>query len=164
MIFTRRRDDRIPDTGPVYLTQTGIDNLKKRLVRLKESLPRLIEETKRTAAYGDRSDSAEYREAKSALRRANSQILGTEDKLKRAVLINPDKNSGIVQIGSTVTLSSDGTKKTFEIVGSIETNPGSGRISNKSPLGAAVLGKKIGTKFSLETPGGKKDYEVTGIA
>ncbi|TSC60319.1 MAG: transcription elongation factor GreA [Parcubacteria group bacterium LiPW_15] len=163
MIFTRRRDDRIPDTGPVHLTAEGIANLKKRLSRLKESLPQLIEETKRTAAYGDRSDSAEYKEAKSALRRANSQIIGTEDRLRRAVLINPVRNLGIVQIGSTVILDIDKISKTFEIVGSIETNPGSGRISNKSPLGEALLGKKIGDTVNIKTPGGEKKYRVTKI-
>lgn len=163
MIFTRRRDDRIHDTGPVYLTQEGLDNLKKRLVRLNASLPQLIEETKRTAAYGDRSDSAEYKEAKSALRRANSQIIGTEDKLRRSVLINPDKNSGIVQIGSTVVLESAGVKKTYEIVGSIETNPETGRISHKSPLGEALLDKKTGDKFIVKTPGGEKEYIVIQI-
>lgn len=163
MIFTRRQDNRIPDTGPVYLTQEGIDNLKRRLARLNASLPKLIEETKRTAAYGDRSDSAEYREAKSALRRANSQIIGTEDKLKRAVLIAPDKNSGIVQIGSTVTLESGSKQTIFQVVGSIETNPASGRISNKSPLGSAILGKRAGDKFTLETPSGKKEYKIIEI-
>lgn len=163
MIFTRRQDNRVPDTGPVYLTAEGIENLKKRLARLKESLPRLIEETKRTAAYGDRSDSAEYREAKSALRRANSQIIGTEDRLRRAALISPVKNLGIVQIGSKVTLDLNGSEKVFEIVGSIETNPGSGRISNKSPLGGALLGKKIGDIVSIKTPAGEKKYKVIKI-
>lgn len=163
MIFSRRRDDRVLDTEPVYLTKDGLDNLKKHLARLKESLPRLIEETSRTAAFGDRSDNAEYGEAKSALRRANSQIISTEDKLKRVVLIDPSRNSGMVQIGSTVVLKSAGTEKTYEIVGSIETNPGRGRISNISPLGKALLGKKIGDKFSMETPGGKKEYEIIGI-
>jgi len=117
----------------------------------------------RTAAYGDRSDNAEYREAKSALRNAHSQIAGTEDRLRRAVLINPDKNSGIVQIGSVVTLESDGVEKTYEIVGSLETNPGSGRISNNSPIGEAVLGKKIGSRIIIKTPKGEKEYHVTLI-
>lgn len=163
MIFARRQDNRVPDTGAVYLTAEGILNLKKRLARLKESLPRLIEETKRTAAYGDRSDSAEYREAKSALRRANSQIIGTEDRLRRAVLISPIKNLGIVQIGSKVALDLNGSEKIFEIVGSIETNPGSGRISNKSPLGEALLGKKIGDTVGIKTPGGEKKYKIIKI-
>lgn len=163
MIFSRRRDDRVRDTEPVYLTKEGLENLKKHLAKLKASLPGLAEEAQRTAAFGDRSDNAEYREAKGALRSANSGIINTEDKLKRVVLIEADNNSGVVQIGSTVVLDSDGTKKTFQIVGSIETNPGSGRISNKSPLGEAILGKRIGDKFSVETPGGKKEYEIIEI-
>jgi transcription elongation factor GreA len=163
MIFSRRRNDNVPDTGPVYLTQVGLDNLKKKLARLKESVPRLAEEARRTAAFGDRSDNAEYKEAKGALRSAHSQIIGTEDKLRRAADIAPDKNSGVIQIGSTIVLKSAGAEKTYEIVGPMETNPGSGRISNKSPLGEAILGKKIGDKILIQTPGGEKEYIVTRI-
>lgn len=162
MIFGRRKDTRVPDTDPVYLTKEGLANLKKHVERVKQSLPSLAAEAGRTAAYGDRSDNAAYKEAKSALRKANAQILSAEDKLRRAVLIKPN-DSGIVQIGSTVTLKSAEGEKTFRIVGSVETNPRSGRISNKSPIGAALLGKKIGEIVIIETPGGKKEYKIIKI-
>lgn len=164
MIFSRRRNDNVPDTEPVYLTPEGLASLKNKLARLKDSIPRLAEEARRTAAFGDRSDNAEYKEAKGALRSANFRIIETEDKLKRAALISPDKNSAVVQIGSTVVLKSDGTEKTYEIVGPMETNPGSGRISNKSPLGESLIGKKAGGKIIIKTPGGEKEYIITRVS
>src|SRR3989338_6076754 len=108
---------KIRDTSPVHLTQDGFDRLKSQLERLKKSLPGLINETQRTAAYGDRSENAEYKEAKSLLRRTHRQIIGIEDRLKRAVIIARGPNaSGSVQIGSTVTLQIKGKKRIFEIL------------------------------------------------
>ena len=156
MIFTRRKNTRVPETGPVYLTQKGLESLKERLVKLKSSLPGLADEVQRAAAYGDRSENAEYKEAKSILRKTEGQILGIEDRLKRVELIRPDKETkDIVQLGSTVTLvREDGSTKKFQILGRSETNPEDGFISNESPLGRAVLGKKVGDKFKFVLPSG----------
>lgn len=166
MIFTRRKDTRVPDTGPVYLTPEGLDKLKNRLLRLKRILPALIEETQKAAAYGDRSDNAEYKEAKYNLRRTEGQILGIEDRLNRVVLIKPDeKLKGIIQIGSSVTLKRDnGSLRSFQILGRSETDPESGFISNESPLGRIILGKKLGDKFKFEMPNGTiANYEIIEI-
>lgn len=156
MIFTRRKDTRVKDEGPVYLTAEGLEDLKRKLAKLRKNLPELIEETQKAAAYGDRSDNAEYKEAKYNLRRTEGQILGIEDRLKRVEVIQPDKNlQNIVQIGSLVTLVlTDGTTKRFRILGRSETDPESGSISNESPLGKAVLGKKLGEKFEFSSPNG----------
>lgn len=163
MIFARRKNGEARDSGPVYLTENGLEALKKRIARLKASLPGLVEETKRIAAYGDRSDSAEYREAKSALRKANAQIISAEDRLRRAVLIKPDRTSGTIQIGSEIALESGGKTFYYEIVGYSETDPGLGRISNKSPLGEALLGKRTGDEFSVKTPAGEKKYKIISV-
>ncbi len=156
MIFTRRKNTKVPETGPVYLTVGGLENLKNRLLKLEKILPSLIEETQKAAAYGDRSDNAEYKEAKYNLRKTEGQILSIKDRLKRVVVINPDKNpADMVQIGSTVTLAkNDGSTRKFQILGRSETNPEDGFISNESPLGLAVLGKKIGDKFKFTLPNG----------
>ena len=132
MIFTRRKDTREKDTGPIYLTSSGLEDLKRRLVRLKKSLPELADEVQKAAAYGDRSENSEYKEAKYNLRKTEGQIAGIEDRLKRAVVISPDKNlKHVVQIGSKVTLvKGDGTKRIFQILGKIETNPESGLRRN----------------------------------
>ncbi len=154
MIFTRRKDTRVPDSGPIYLTSDGLDKLKNQLLKLRSILPSLIEETQKAAAYGDRSDNAEYKEAKYNLRRTEGQILNIEDRLKRIVIIRPDERlKGIVQIGSAVTLKRDnGSFRNFQILGRSETNPELGFISNESPLGKIVLGKKLGDKFKFVMP------------
>ena len=156
MIFTRRKNTKVPETGPVYLTPEGLEDLKTRLSKLKKSLPDLADEVQKAAAYGDRSENAEYKEAKSTLRKTEGQILSIEDRLKRVSIIKPDvalKN--IVQLGSIVTLvNDDGSTKKFQILGRSETNPESGCISNESPLGRAVLGKKLGDKFEFALPNG----------
>ena len=164
MIFTRRKNTRVPDTEPVYLTAEGLENLKRHLEKLKAALPKLIDETQKAAAFGDRSDNAEYKESKYALNRTHSQIRSAEDKLKRATLIKNDPKSGVVQIGSTVVLKTgEGKERTFEIVGSVETNPGAGRISHKSPLGAGLLGLKTGDRVTINMDSGKKEYTILRI-
>jgi len=160
------RRSRKFDNGPIPLTQKGIDALHEKLAYLKRVLPERIAETQRTAAYGDRSDSAEYKEAKGILRATHRQIFSIEDQLKRVVLIElgPDA-SGTVQLGSTVVIEeqSNGDKKTFQILGPQETNPGNGRISHKSPLGAALIGRKKGETVLIETANGPRKYLILNI-
>jgi transcription elongation factor GreA len=158
------------DTGPIHLTPEGIKRLQDRLARLKKDLPAFIEETQRTAAYGDRSDSAEYKEAKSNLRRTNRQIITVEDQLKRVVEIPSGRNtSGRVQLGCTVTLEvtdakNKKTRKIFRILGSAETDPGKGRISHNSPLGAALLEKAQSDIVVVQTPNGPQEYQIMKIS
>jgi transcription elongation factor GreA len=158
-----------PNMEPVYLTPEGIKRLEARLERLKQSLPAVIEEAARTAAYGDRSDNAEYKEAKGILRRSRGQVLHIEDQLRRVVVIPAGSDAaGMVQLGSTVTIVAKngrpaGAKKTFRILGSSETDPGRGRISHTSPLGAALLGHAKDDVVSVQTPGGAQDYVIVEV-
>ncbi len=99
---------QVRDESPIHLTDEGFKRLKEKLARLESSLPNLIAETQRTAAYGDRSDSAEYKEAKGRLRATHRQILSTKDLIKRAFIIKSSPSvSGKVQLGSTVVLEMD---------------------------------------------------------
>lgn len=169
MQIPRRKSDELRrrDPGPLYITQEGLDRLREKLAHHKRILPDLIAETQRTAAYGDRSDSAEYKEAKGALRRSNWQILSIADQIKRAEIITPGPNaSGTVQLGSTVTLHSDKAnekEKILQIVGPHETNPTNGRISHKSPLGAALLDHKKGDVVTIKTENGSHEYKIIEI-
>src|SRR5580693_6711910 len=89
-----------PNTEPVYLTPEGVKRLRVRLERLKRALPAAIDEAGRTSAYGDRSDNAEYKEAKGILRRTKGQILNIEDQLKRVVVIPAGADAdGKIQLG-----------------------------------------------------------------
>lgn len=153
-----------PNTEPVHLTPEGIRRLEARLARLKQSLPAAIEEAGRTAAYGDRSDNAEYKEAKGILRRTKGQILNIEDQLKRVIAIPSGAGAaGLVRLGSTVKLSTNGGMKIFRILGSSETDPSRGRISHTSPLGAALVGHVVGDTVIVQTPGGKQEYIVREV-
>lgn len=141
-----------PQGGPVYLTEGGFKRLQEKLARLKRNLPDFINEAQRTAEYGDRSDNAEYKEVKSILRRTHRQIFSIQDQIKRVVIIKSGPNvSGTVQLGSTVVLEVGGERKTFQIVGPHETNPANGRISYKSPLGAALISRKRGNVVTVRS-------------
>ena len=149
---------------PIPLTEEGLKRMQERLEHLKRSIPGLAAEAQRTAAYGDRSDNAEYKEAKSALRRTQGRIFNIEDQLKRVEVIKrpanaPDK----VGLGSIVTIESEGVKKTYEILGSHETNPAKGRISNKSPLGAALMDHARGDIITIQTENGSRVYRIVEI-
>lgn len=174
MQIPRRRTDQYKISGSqtIHLTEAGLRQLKERLARIKQKLPELIAETARTAAYGDRSENVEYQEAKSALRRANFQILSIEDQLKRIEIISEGPNlSGKVELGSRVTLEiapadlhqGKTDPITFQILGTRETNPGQGRISNQSPLGQALLGRSVGEIIELDTKNGIRQYKILAI-
>jgi transcription elongation factor GreA len=153
-----------PNYEPVYLTPEGVKRLEARLVRLKASLPAAIAETARTSAYGDRSDNAEYKEAKGILRRTHGQIFNIEDQLRRVVLIPSGVGAaGTIQLGSIVKLSVNGVAKTFRILGSSETDPGRGRVSHTSPIGAALLGHSAGDIVAVQAPGGTQKYKIIEV-
>ena len=154
----RQSDDPIP------LTKDGIARLENKLALLKRELPDLIAEAQRTAAFGDRSDNAAYKEAKSALRRAQGQIFTLEDQMKRVVVITPNQNiKGIVQLGSTVIVEANRAQRTFQILGSQETDPANGRISYRSPLGAALMHRKQGDTVTIPTKNGSQEYRIIEI-
>ena len=151
--------------SPVHLTPAGLKRLQTKLERLKQSVSHLVSEAARTAAYGDRSENAEYKDAKSTLRRTYRQISGIEDQLKRVAVIDIKKNAaGTVQLGSTVVVESQkGIHKTFQILGSQESAPTEGRISDQSPLGAALLGRAKMDTVMVQTASGVQEYRILEI-
>ena len=168
-------ESREDTSEPLYLTQEGLDALQKQLDRLKHNVPNLAAEAQRTAAYGDRSDNAEYKQAKGALRYAHRQIFILEDQLKRAVVIKKSvqgvagntgaEHGAMVRMGSTVVLESkDGKQKKFEILGPHEADPSRGRISYLSPLGAALINHAKGDTIALVTPAGEQTYRILEVS
>jgi len=158
------------DTSTVYLTEEGAKKLKLKLERLEKSVPELIAESARTAAFGDRSENAEYQAAKGKLRSTYRQIYATKDQLKRVEVIKTPKKTGAVQLGSIILLqttnqTTNNTQRNliYQIVGPQETNPAKSRISFKSPLGAALMGKAKGEEISIKTPTGEKKYLIIEI-
>ncbi|OHB20441.1 MAG: hypothetical protein A2939_04415 [Parcubacteria group bacterium RIFCSPLOWO2_01_FULL_48_18] len=164
--MSKRPSDELrnKDYEPFHITEEGLNRLREKLARLKHALPDRIEETRRTAAYGDRSENDEYKTAKATLRRTNWQILNIENQIKRAVIIKFGSGaSGTIQIGSTVVLEVNGAKKIFQILGPHETDPAKGRISYQSPLGAALLNHSKGDTLVIQTGGGSRTYRILEI-
>lgn len=148
-----------------YITQAKFDELKIKLNRLlKINRPQEAEEVKRLALMGDFSENAGYQIAKGRLRGINQRILDIENLLKSAEIIHQDKNSQEVQMGNFVTLERNGQAKTYQILGSEETNPLTGVISYNSPLGSALIGKSVGDTVKMALSDKTIEYKITKIA
>lgn len=149
---------------PLYLTRDAIEKMKRRLERIEHvELPQSIEDVRRTGEFGDFSENAEYQEAKGRMRRLHDQATSIKEKLKVVIVIESN-SSEIVQMGSTVTLGlANGTQKMFSIVGPQETDPMKGKLSFKSPLGALLMGRRVGEDITLKTSTGLTNYRILQI-
>lgn len=137
--------------------------LKNTLAYLLKRRPQEAKEVKRLAEMGDFSENAGYQMAKGRLRGLNQRILDIEDSLKKADIVISNNDISQVQIGHKVTIISNDIKKIYTILGASESNPSAGVISASSPLGAALLNKKIGDEFYLEINGKNKYYTISNI-
>jgi transcription elongation factor GreA len=148
-----------------FLTKDKFDELKNKLEKLKNiNRPRAAEEVRRLAELGDFSENVEYQLAKGRLRGINERILILENQLRQAVIIAPQSKNGAVQIGSTVRVTNGGKEKTYQILGSSETNPGKNIISHNSPLGAALIGRKVEEKIKIKLTDKKEvEYKIIEI-
>lgn len=147
-----------------YLTKEGLSELQHKLQFLKTTRRREIADAIHAAKeQGDLSENAEYASAKEEQNRLEQDIADLEETLKNAHLITKATNDE-VSIGNTVTLACNGAEKSYRIVGSNEANPMEGKISNESPMGQALLGRKKGEAVHIPTPNGGKACEVTSIA
>ncbi|MBU0670637.1 MAG: GreA/GreB family elongation factor [Patescibacteria group bacterium] len=142
------------------ITQKKYDQLKDKLERLlKDIRPGVIDEVKRYGENGDFSENAEYQDAKGRLRGINKSIDQIKGRLEKAVIIQPPSDTSEVKLGHEVTLDMNGNEKKFKILGPSETNPEAGIISSKSPLGEALMGKKVGDKVEVN----KNEFEILKI-
>lgn len=161
------RSRRYPDTGgPVHLTAAGIKHLEDTLRNLEKQLPQAIAEVQRTGAMGDFSENAAYQDAKGRLRRLHSRIAVSKDQINRAQVIGGGNDwhpTGAIRLGSRITLKINGTQKIYELVGPAETDPPRGRISHLSPLGAALLDRKVGDKGELKTENTRVNFEIIRV-
>lgn len=147
-----------------YISEEGLEKLKQELHEFKtvtrQEIAARLESAK---ALGDLAENAEYSEAKEAQSLNEARIGELEDRLRTIVVIQKPTSIGIVQIGSTVTVSRDGGEERYTIVGTEEANPAGGKISNESPLGKAFLGKKVGDMVTVKTPVGESVYAIVRI-
>jgi len=148
-----------------FITQQGLQKLKEELEYLKTTKQKEISERLRRAiAHGDLSENFDYADAKEQQAMLLAKIAELEGQIREAKVVSETTKLGRVQIGSTVQVESSGTKLTFKIVAANEANPLEGKISDESPIGSALLGKKEGQKAKGETPDGPTEYKILKIA
>jgi transcription elongation factor GreA len=146
-----------------YLTKEGLSELQEKLKELKGVRRRQIAEAIHTAKeQGDLTENAEYVNAKEEQRRIEEQIASIEVKIKNARVITR-AGTDQVSVGNTVKLKCNGKELTYRIVGSEEANPLEAKISNESPVGRALLGKKKGETVVIPTPVGDKECTIITI-
>lgn len=148
-----------------YLSQEKLDEFKKELEHLKSVRRKEIAESLEFAkSLGDLSENAEYHEARQDQAETEERIAKLEMIVKNAVITKKHKG-GIASIGSTVSILKKGekTERKYQLVGSEESNTKEGKISNKSPLGEALIGKEKGDTVVYETPGGKVEVKIINI-
>jgi transcription elongation factor GreA len=168
-----RKGDKIPRAkADPFMTAAKFAELQAKLQRWKTvNRPRDAAEVARLALMGDFSENVGYQVAKGRLRGLNQRILDVEDLLARAEIIRPDKVTGVARLGHRVTIekidadqdASADHQKTYQILGGAETDPTKGVISHSSPLGAALLGRRVGEIINIEIKGKTTKYRITKI-
>lgn len=146
-----------------HLTTNGKVELETELTELKGQRSQIAEKIANARDYGDLSENAEYDAAREEQAQLESRVAELEEILQNADIIKPAKANGKVQVGSTVELKNGKTVK-YQIVGPVEADPLEGKISNESPIGAALMGKKEGEKVTIETPKGSVSYTIISIS
>ncbi|WP_298350800.1 transcription elongation factor GreA [Rhodoblastus sp.] len=149
------------------MTVAGYAALEAELKRRQqEERPRIIQAIAEARSHGDLSENAEYHAAKESQSLNEGRIAELEDKLSRADVIDVGKLSGnTVKFGATVTLIDEDTEaeRRYQIVGDMEADVKSGKVSISSPISRALIGKKVGDSVEVNTPGGGKSYEIMKI-
>ncbi|NTU99482.1 transcription elongation factor GreA [Candidatus Falkowbacteria bacterium] len=146
-----------------HMTVEKFNELKNKMEHLKNvSHPRAALEVRRLAEMGDLSDNFAYSMAKGRLRGINQRIFEIEEHLKKAIIIKPGASDRVV-IGSTVTVEVNGKQKTYQILGSSETDPLQGVISHNSPIGSALLNKKVNDIVRIKPKDQIIEYKIVNI-
>lgn len=146
-----------------YLTKEGITELESELAGLVSQRSEVAERIKTAREFGDLSENAEYQSARQDQEKLEARIGEIEHILQNVEVIEKPKEDGKVQLGSTVVLK-NGTTKKFQVVGTVEADPLEGKISDESPLGQAVLGKKVGDEVEIKTPAETAIYKIVEIS
>ncbi len=150
----------------VYLTEEGIEELRKQLDELKNvKRPEVIQALKEARALGDLSENAEYDAARTEQALVEGKIVEIETMLENAVVIT-EKNTEAVDIGANVKLKyvDDDETDTFTICGSKEVDPFNNKISNESPIAQAIMHHRVGDRVTVLSPNGQYDVEILAIS
>jgi len=145
------------------LTKDGITELQAELANLISKRANIADAIKTARELGDLAENAEYQSARSEQDRNEARIGEIEHILQNVEVIKAPKSDGKVVLGSKVTLKGNGGTKQFQVVGTVEADPLNGKISDESPIGKALLGKKVGEAVEIKTPAESHTYSIAAI-
>lgn len=148
------------------MTAEGYLAVEEELNELKTvTRPKVIEALKDARSQGDLSENADYDAARNDQAEIEARIKELEYLMDHAKIIEDVKVKGVVNLGSTVTINyvDDDEEEIYKIVGSMEADPFNNKVSNESPIGKAILGKKIGDVVSVESPNGSYDIKIVSV-
>ena len=145
------------------ITSEGKKELENELVALKSRRGDVAEKIAEARDFGDLSENAEYDAAREEQGLLETRIADIEDIINNAEIIKGGRKTSI-DLGSKVSLKTGGKTVTYTIVGPVEANPLEGKISNESPIGEALFGKKVGDKATITTPKGSVIYSIAEIS
>lgn len=152
---------------PQFLTPEGMKELEEKLTFLRTVRRAEVAERLRLALEegGELTENAEYEDAKNEQAFVEGDILRLETILNHAQLIEPTGKHDTIALGAKITVKEKGAKKTelFHLVGPAEADPAAGKISDKSPLGRALMGKKVGDQVTVKAPDGNLVFEIKKI-
>lgn len=146
------------------LTKDGITELENERAALLIKRPEIAESIKTARELGDLSENAEYQSARADQERNDNRLSEIDHILANVEEITAPKGDNKIQLGSTVTLKGDTKTKEFQVVGTVEADPLNGKISDESPIGKALIGKKLGDDVEIKTPAETAIYKITSIA
>jgi transcription elongation factor GreA len=150
---------------PTYISKDGLEKLRHELEEmLSVTRPEVAQRIHDAKEHGDLSENAEYEDAKNEQAFVEGRIQTLEALIKNATIIDEHTSNDHVQIGSTVKVTGPDGSQSFTIVGSAEAKPTEGRISNESPVGRALLGKKKGENVTVQVPAGDIAYKIIAIS
>lgn len=149
-----------------HLTKEGVAELKKELETLLAERPPIAERIRTAREFGDLAENAEYSSAREEQERVEGRIAEVENILQNLEVIKKPTNDSKVRLGSGVKLKAKvagGKTKEFQVVGTVEADPLNGKISDESPIGKALMGKKEGDEVEIKTPAETATYKIVDI-
>ena len=146
----------------IQITQTGLSALKQELADLQQKREKLVERLTRAREEGDLSENNDYIEAKNEIEFIDGRIAELQEVINNSQ-VAPNTSNSTIDIGNQVTLQIKNKTLTYHIVGEWEADPSSRKISHESPLGQALIGKKVGEEVEVEAPVGKIKYKIVKI-
>jgi transcription elongation factor GreA len=145
------------------LTKQGVAELEAEHAELTGSRVEIAEKLKVAREHGDLKENAEYHAARDEQANLETRIADIEQILRSVEVLEP-KNTSAVELGNTVVLKGEKGEQSYTVVGSVEANPAQGKLSNESPIGQALMGKKVGDTVEITLPAGVMSYKIKTIS